>query len=146
MVDLFSGLPEVERRGLLISYAEQAQRWAPAPGETFILEEVRKDAECSDTVGIYLQASGAEAVRFKVSLGPEVQTLTRAMTTILCQGLNGISAADILQVPPDFVPKIVGTELVRLRSQTVYYILARMQSAVKSLLCRLPPQPSNLKS
>jgi len=32
-------------------------------------------------------------------------------------------------VPADFVPKIVGADLVRQRSQTVYYILTRMKSA-----------------
>jgi len=35
----------------------------------------------------------------------------------------------VLEVPADFVPKIVGADLVRQRSQTVYYILTRMKSA-----------------
>jgi cysteine desulfuration protein SufE len=39
-------------------------------------------------------------------------------------------------VPADFVPRIVGSELVRLRSQTVYYVLSRMKTAVKMLLDR----------
>src|SRR5687768_13022659 len=43
---------------------------------------------------------------------------------------------DVLDVPADFVPRIVGSELVRLRSQTVYYVLSRMKTAVKMLLDR----------
>jgi cysteine desulfuration protein SufE len=39
-------------------------------------------------------------------------------------------------VPQDFVPKIVGGQLIRLRSQTVYYILTRMKSACKVWLNR----------
>ena len=39
--------------------------------------------------------------------------------------------------PSDFVPRIVGGNLVRIRSQTVYYILTRMKSACKVYLNRL---------
>jgi cysteine desulfuration protein SufE len=42
----------------------------------------------------------------------------------------------VLEVPQDFVPKIVGGQLVRLRSQTVYYILTRMKGAAKAWLNR----------
>lgn len=140
LIDLFSGLPETERREMLINMADSAPLHAPQEGETFDLEDVRKDEECTDTVGIFLGVEtsngSAPAVRFRVSLGPQVQTLTRAMTSILCQGLNGASPEEVLEVPADFVPKIVGAELVRLRSQTVYYVLTRMKSAVKVYLNR----------
>ncbi len=122
---------------MLVNMAESAPLHAPAEGERFDLEDIRKDEECTDTVGVFLTAEKGGAIRFKISLGPEVQTLTRAMTSILCQGLNGSTAQDILQVPADFVPKIVGAELVRLRSQTVYYVLTRMKSAAKVHLNRL---------
>lgn len=137
LIGLFSGLPETERREMLINMADSAPLYAPGEGEVFDLEDVRKDEECTDTVGVFLRAAGDGTVQFKISLGPQVQTLTRAMTSILCQGLNGSTAADILEVPADFVPKIVGTELVRARSQTVYYVLTRMKSAAKVHLNRL---------
>jgi len=137
IIELFQGLPEIERREMLVTYAENSAKCAPAEGETFDLEDIRKDEECTDTVGIHLAAGDDRRVSFKVSLGPEVQTLTRAMTAILCRGLNGTPAQDVLDVPADFVPKIVGAELVRLRSQTVYYVLTRMKSAVKVYLNRL---------
>ena len=134
MIDLFAGLPEGERRSLLIDFAAQSAHWAPTDDERFDLEDVRKDAECTDTVGIFLRAGSPAGIHFKVSLGPEVQTLTRALATILCRGLDGASAQEILQTPADFVPKIVGAELIRLRSQTVYYVLNRMKSAVEAHL------------
>ena len=137
LIDLFAGLPEIERREMLINMAETAPLHEPKEGETFDLEDVRKDEECTDTVGVFLKQDPATgAVEFRVSLGPQVQTLTRAMTSILCQGLNGCPPEDIMDVPADFVPKIVGAELVRVRSQTVYYVLGRMKSAVKVLLNR----------
>lgn len=129
IVDLFSLLSEEERRETLITYADQSSRCAPKAGEEFDLEDVRKDEECTDTVGIFLQVAPDRKVTFRVTLGPKVQTLTKAMTSILCKGLDGITIEAIQEVPADFVPKIIGAELVRARSQTVYYILTRMKSA-----------------
>ena len=136
LIELFANLPETDRRETLINLAESAPLHAPQEGETFDLEDVRKDEECTDTVGVHVKVGEGGTVSFRVSLGPQVQTLTRAMTSILCQGFEGADPREILEVPADFVPKIVGAELVRLRSQTVYYVLTRMKSAVKVLLNR----------
>ena len=136
IVALFEGLPEVEKRETLISYADQAARWGPVEGETYDLEDVRKDEECTDTVGIFMKVEAGRQVRFRVSLGPQVQILTRAMTSILCKGLEGTTIQAILDVPADFVPRIVGGQLVRVRSQTVYYVLTRMKSACRAFLNR----------
>lgn len=115
---------------MLINFADGAVRQAPQEGEVFDLEDVRKDEDCTDTVGIFLRVQDG-GCHFRITLGPQVQTLTRAMTTILCQGLNGSAPDEVMDVPADFVPRIVGAELVRLRSQTVYYVLGRMKAAVK---------------
>ena len=136
IIDFFEPLPEEERRGNLIAYSEQAKKHEPRPGETFTLEDVRKDEECTDTVGIFLRVDAANRAHFNVTLGPQVQTLTKAMTSILCRGLEGCALDEIMALPADFVPKIVGGHLVRIRSQTVYYILTRMKSACKVLLNR----------
>ncbi len=58
------------------------------------------------------------------------------MTSILCKALDGLGLDSIMALPADFVPKIVGGHLVRIRSQTVYYILTRIKSACKVLLNR----------
>lgn len=136
IIDFFAALSEEEKRENLIAYADQAKAQEPRPGEVFALEDVRKDEECTDTVGIFLRRDPGGTVTFRVTLGPQVQTLTRALTAILCQGLNGSTPQAVLAVPADFVPQIVGGELVRIRSQTVYYVLGRMKSACKVLLAR----------
>lgn len=136
IVDLFEGLPEIERREILISYADRAAHQAPKEGEIFDLEDVRKDEECTDTVGIFLRVDDNRVAHYRVTLGPQVQTLTKAMTSILCKGLEDATVEQVLDVPSDFVPKIIGAELVRARSQTVYYILTRMKSTAKVWLNR----------
>ena len=137
IVRLFESLPEEERRESLISYADQAKKHEPRPEETFVLEDIRKDEECTDTVGVFLQVTDGEKASFRVILGPRVQTLTRAMTAILCRGLNGATVREIVEIPADFVPKIIGSELIRARSQTVYYVLTRMKGVCKVYLDQL---------
>ena len=136
IISLFESLPDAEKRDMLIVFADGAARQAPREGETFDLEDVRKDEECTDTVGIFLKVNPDKSSHFRVTLGPQVQTLTKAMTSILCKGLEGTTPQEMLDVPADFVPKIVGAELVRQRSQTVYYILTRMKSATTVWLNR----------
>jgi len=137
IIDLFESLPEEEKRENLIAYSEQSKKHEPKPGETFDLEDVRKDEECTDTVGVFMKVDPEKRAHFRITLGPQVQTLTKAMTSILCKGLEGTTLDDIMALPADFVPRIVGGNLVRIRSQTVYYILTRMKSAAKVYLNRL---------
>jgi cysteine desulfuration protein SufE len=136
IIELFETLPDQERRDALISYADQARKWEPGDGEFFDLQDVRKDEECTDTVGVFLRVDLDDRASLRVSLGPQVQTLTRAMTSILCRGLDHTGIKEILDVPSDFVPKIVGGELIRVRSQTVYYVLTRMKGICKVFLDR----------
>ena len=133
LITFFESLPEGERRENLIDLAAAAASHAPKEGENFDLEDVRHDAECTDTVGVHARLEHGDHVYFAISLGPKVQTLTRAMATILCRGLNGSTLAEIMAVPQDFVPRIVGADLIRLRSQTVYYVLGRMKQAANAL-------------
>ncbi len=136
IIGLFESLPEEERRGLLIDYAEGAARCQPREGEAFDLEDIRKDEECTDTVGVFLKVDDEERAHFRIALGPQVQTLTKAMTSILCKGLENCTLPEIFDLPADFVPKIVGGQLVRIRSQTVYYILTRIKSICKVYMNR----------
>ena len=134
IIKFFEHLPEQERRENLIVMAESSKQHEPRDGEHFDIKDVRKDEECTDTVGIFLRADENQRVHFAITLGPKVQTLTKAMATILCRGLNNATGQEVLDVPQDFVPRIVGAELLRLRSQTVYYVLRRMKEAVRSSL------------
>jgi cysteine desulfuration protein SufE len=135
IISLFESLPEEEKRENLIAYAEQAKKHEPREGEKFDLDE-----ECTDTVGVFLTVDPEQRAHFRITLGPQVQTLTKAMTAILCRGLEGTKLTEILDLPADFVPRIVGSQLVRIRSQTVYYILTRMKSTCKVFLNRLRAQ------
>jgi cysteine desulfuration protein SufE len=136
IISLFESLPEQEKRDALISYADQAGKWEPKAGETFNLEDIRKDEECTDTVGVFLKVDNESRAALRVTLGPQVQTLTGAMTSILCRGLDNATVREILEVPSDFVPRIVGGELIRARSQTVYYVLTRIKGICKVYLDR----------
>lgn len=134
IIELFEFLPESERRENLINYAEAAAACARKEGDVYDVEDVRKDEECTDTVGVFLRVDAEDRVHFAIELGPKVQTLTKAMTAILCRGLNGSTVSEVMAVPADFVPRIIGAELVRLRSQTVYYVLSRIKTAVKMFM------------
>jgi cysteine desulfuration protein SufE len=136
IINLFESLPEDERRETLVSYADNANKQEPRESEKFDLVDVRKDEECTDTVGVYLHVDENGRAHVRMTLGPEVQTLTRSMTAILCKGLEGTSPQEILDLPSDFVTRIVGTELVRIRSQTVYYVLTRIKSICRVWLDR----------
>jgi cysteine desulfuration protein SufE len=137
IVDFFDALSEDEKRENLIAYADAAPACAPKDGEHFDLEDVRKDEECTDTVGVFLRVDPVtRAAHFRIALGPHVQTLTKAMTAILCKGLNRATPEQIMDIEQDFVPQIVGGQLVRVRSQTVYYILTRIKSGCKVWLNR----------
>jgi len=136
IINLFEHLPEDERRETLVSYADSARKQQPREGEQFELVDIRKDAECTDTVGVYLHVDDDGKAHIRMTLGPEVQTLTRAMTAILCKGLEGSTPQEIYDLPNDFVTRIVGSELVRVRSQTVYYVLSRIKGICKVYLDR----------
>jgi cysteine desulfuration protein SufE len=136
IINLFETLPEDERRETLVSYADNARKQEPRAGEKFDLEDGRKDEECADTVGVYLHVDETGKARIRMTLGPEVQTLTRSMASILCKGLEGSTPQEILDLPSDFVTRIVGSELVRIRSQTIYYVLTRIKGICKVYLDR----------
>ncbi|MFV0415969.1 MAG: SufE family protein [Chthoniobacterales bacterium] len=137
IISLLEHLPEDEKRETLISYANQASSQAPRQDEIFDLEDVRKDEECTDEVGVFLRVDPTtRGVHYRITLGPQVQTLTKAMTSILCRGLDGVPIEEVLEIPADFVPKLVGAQLVRARSQTVYYVLTRIKSAATVWLRR----------
>src|SRR3954452_9830132 len=136
IIHLFETLPEDERRETLVSYADNAAKQEPREGENFALSDVRKDEECADTVGVYLQVDEQGKAHLRMTLGPEVQTLTRAMTAILCKGLDGGTPQESLDLPSDFVTRIVGAELVRVRSQTIYYVLTRIKGICRVWLNR----------
>lgn len=132
LVELFETFSPEQKRENLVLYADNAKNYAPKEELQYDIEDIRKDEECLDTIGVFLKVEEGQKVQFRLTLGPEVQTLTRAMASILCEGFEGATVDQVITMPQDFIPKIVGGELVRLRSQTVYYVLSRMKAVCKA--------------
>jgi cysteine desulfuration protein SufE len=125
IINLFESLPEVERRETLVSYADNAPKQEPRPGETFVLEDIRKDEECADTVGVYLQVDEKGKAHFRMTLGPEVQTLTRAMTAMQsvsrspAHGRSGVTAIPVAIIRKQtIVPAVIFRSFVQPRSRS----------------------------
>src|ERR1700756_3869553 len=55
IIRLFEELPEDERRETLVSYADNARKQEPRPGEQFDLEDVGKDGEGMERGGVFLE-------------------------------------------------------------------------------------------
>src|SRR5437773_12441933 len=89
IINLFESLPEDERRETLVSYADNAKKQEPREGENLDLVDVRKDEECTDTVGVYLHVDENGRADIRMTLGPEGQTLTRWTTATLCKRRDG---------------------------------------------------------
>jgi len=133
IIEFFEAMPESEKRQNLIAYAGQIDKHRPPADVEMDLVDIRRDQECADTVGVFLKfADDGDKVRVYLEMGPEVQTLTRALGSIICEGIAGAPKAQVLDLPPTFVPRLVGAQLFRQRSQTVYYVLTRVKNAIKA--------------
>jgi 8-oxo-dGTP diphosphatase len=146
LISHFETLSEIERRESLIDLAESAPRYAPKEHELYDFSDVRKDTECSDTVGIHLRSTDTQRVQLAISLGCQVQTLTRAMSTLLCRGVSGASLTTVAELPSSFVERVVGQQLVQLRARTIYYVLARVKEAAARLLLKSSLQSATVHS
>ncbi len=102
--DDFLALPERERLQLLLEFAnelpELPERYASAPG---MLERVE---ECQSPVRAFAEVGGDDVVRFFATAPAEAPT-TRGFASILAQGLSGLTAQQVLDVPDDF-PMTIG--------------------------------------
>ena len=132
LIHFFESLQENERRENLMLLANNAEKWMPEEQVNYCIKDIRKDEHCTDEVGIFV-LSGKNEISFRVSLGEKVQTLTRAISSILCEVSEKQDKNTIKSINRNDISRIVGHELVRLRSQTVYYILDRMQEALEKL-------------
>jgi len=133
IVAFFGVLSEPQRRDALLAYAAEATRHQPRPEETYDLIDERTDPGCIDVVGIFLRVDEAGQTHFRARLGPEVQTLTRALVAILCRGLEEAPLATVAGLSDDFVVQIVGSQLMRVRGRTVYHVTRRMREAAQKI-------------
>jgi cysteine desulfuration protein SufE len=131
-VKLFEHLPKETKIQGLISLADSLPKFAPKEDEVWDVEDVRKDHECLDVVGLFVKRDG-NGVKLAATVGHEVTTLTRALTTLFVENLTGETVEHILGVQQDIIPRVVGEALMRQRSNTAYYTLRRIKEAVRAL-------------
>jgi sulfur transfer protein SufE len=131
-VQRFESLSREARVGALIELADSLPRFAPLEGEVWDVRDVRQDQECQDVLGLFVRREG-DWVHLKAQVGPESTTLTRALTALFVDHLNGETPYDILGLPSSIVPRVVGESLMRQRSSGAYYTLRRLKEAVEQL-------------
>ncbi|GAA5151619.1 SufE family protein [Microbacterium pseudoresistens] len=101
--DEFLELPEAERLQLLLEYANEL----PAvPDELADHPEMcERVAECQSPVYIYVGVTDG-VVAMHATAPPEAPT-TRGFASILVQGITGLTADEVLEIPSDF-PQSIG--------------------------------------
>ncbi|WP_258726809.1 SufE family protein [Cellulomonas sp. NS3] len=114
----FLAVPQPDRLQLLLEFSrelpELPERYAAQPG---LLERVE---ECQSPVRAFSEVDGDGIVHFYASAPPEAPT-TRGFAAILAEGLEGLTAQEVLALPDDYPFTIGLTEAVsplRLRGMT----------------------------
>lgn len=135
IVDDFQALAEPERLQLLLEFSrelpELPDRLRDHPE---LLEQV---VECQSPLFLTIEtekndAGTAEAVRLYFKAPPEAPT-TRGFAGVLHEGLDGLSAAEILAVPDD-MPELLGLTraITPLRMRGMTAMLGRIKRKVAS--------------
>ncbi|MFM9377786.1 SufE family protein [Gordonia sp. VNK21] len=97
IVDDFAALDDRDRATLLLEFADDLPD-LPEHLQTAAMEPV---PECQSPIFLSVDAADPAAVRLYFSAPREAPT-TRGFASILHQGLDGASAAEIAEVPSDF--------------------------------------------
>ena len=132
-VQHFETLDNSARIQALIALAQNVDQLEPQQTDTWDFTEIRQDQECLDEMGLYLRHKD-NTLELAATVGSEATTLTRALTAVLIQHLNGETKDRILELKDSFVPRLVGESLLRQRRNAAYYPLRRVQDAVRHLL------------
>lgn len=141
IIDDFAALAEPDKLQLLLEfsnelpglperYADHPELLEPVPecqSPIFLVTEVGEDEQA----GTEAPAGEGAEVRLFFSAPPEAPT-TRGFAGILHEGLNGLSAREILDVPSDLALKLSLNDSVSpLRLRGMSGMLARIQRQVK---------------
>jgi sulfur transfer protein SufE len=131
-VQHFESLDNSARIQALIALAGQISKLEPEQHQIWDYTEIRQDQECLDEMGLYLRYN-ENSLELAATVGSEATTLTRALTAVLVQHLNGETKDRILELKDSFVPRLVGESLLRQRRNAAYYPLRRIQDAVRHM-------------
>ena len=131
-IEELQALPRDAQITNLIALAGDLKQLAPDSTQRWEVEDVRQDLECADTVGLFVRRDQAN-VRLAAEVGQEVTTLTKALTALMVQHLDGETPTAIASVTANQLSKIVPESLLRQRQNTVNYAVQRLQDAVGKL-------------
>ena len=134
IVEDFTALEEAQRLELLLEFSdalpELPARFADHPE---LLEQV---AECQSPIFLALEVDpdGERAVHLFFSAPPEAPT-TRGFASVLHEGLDGVPAQAVLDVPDD-MPNLLGLTraITPLRMRGMSGMLARIKRQVREAL------------
>lgn len=129
VVDRFERAPRELRVQALLAYAKKVP---PLPDD---LVEDRSDLErvheCQTPFFVATRVGSDGTVHFFFDAPPESPTV-RGFAGILHEGLDGLSADEVLAVPPDFYARMgLGEVVSPLRLRGMSAILARLQRQVR---------------
>ena len=118
IVEEFHAVPERDRLKLLLEFSDGLPALpARLEGHPELLEKVE---ECQSPVFVSVEIDGEDRTHLHFSAPPEAPT-TRGFAGVLREGLEGMPAAEVLQVPDDVCARLGLTAAIsplRLRGMT----------------------------
>ncbi|GAA1481801.1 SufE family protein [Gordonia sinesedis] len=128
IVDDFAALGDSDKITLLLEFAGEL----PDLPEDLVEASMEPVPECQSPVFLSVDASDSSNVRLHFSAPPEAPT-TRGFASILHQGLDGASAAAILDVPADFYHDLgLASAVSPLRLRGMAGMLGRIKGQVRA--------------
>ena len=128
IIDDFGAVEGQDKLQLLLEFSRELPD-LPPDLEAASMEPV---PECQSPLFLKVDAADPESVRLYFSAPPEAPT-TRGFASILHQGLDGSSAAEILAVPDDFYDALGLAAVVSpLRVRGMAAMLARIKRHLKA--------------
>ena len=128
IADDFSSLGKNDQLQLLLEFSGELPELPDAYAQRKELFE--RVVECQSPVFIFVEVSEDDQVSIHATAPAEAPT-TRGFASILLQGLNGLTADEVLAVPSDYPDRLGITETVSpLRLRGMVGILQRIQRQV----------------
>lgn len=135
IVDDFAGVPDAEKLELLLEFADEL----PALPERYDGHEAEMEqvVECQSPLFLAVELEGEEepgpesVVRLFITAPPEAPT-TRGFASVLSQGLDGLTARQIVDVPEDIPSRLgLAKALTPLRLRGMSAMLGRIKRNVR---------------
>lgn len=126
----FLSLEQPDRLVLLLEFANELPDLPPRlAGHPDLLERVE---ECQAPVFIFAEVDDDDHVHLFAAAPREAPT-TRGFASILVQGLDGLSVAEVLEIPDDFPQTIgLGAAISPLRLRGMTALLGRVKRRLRA--------------